>query len=144
MGLKDVFAPKISKSNMEHVKKLLKKATDCAALSNTTMLPSVFFPKYDELENTLSELVKYEKYRIFKGTLPSTNLKNVRENRKNDENAFIQRSYALARKKAEEAGTPEGKDKAFNEYFDEMDKYRGRMDEFNIQVLDDLKKISLA
>ena len=143
MGLKDVFAPKISKSNMEHVKKLLKKATDCAALSNTTMLPEVFFSKYGELEDSLKELVKYEKYRIFKGTLPSTNLKNVQENRKNDENAFIQRSYALAKKNAEKAGSEEEKAAVFGKYFDDMAKYRDHMDPFNIQVLDDLKKISL-
>ena len=143
MGFKDVFAPKISNSKMENVKKLLKDANDCASLSNTTVLPDVFFTKYDELERDLSELVKYEKYKIFKGTRPSTNLKNVKENRKNDENAFIQRSYSLARKNAEAADSEEKRAEIFKSYFDSIDKYRDRMDSFNIQVLNDLKKLSL-
>ena len=143
MGFKDFFAPKISEKNLEHVKKLLKKSTECASLSNTTCRPDIFFAKYDELENLLAELVAYEKYKIFKGTLPSTNLKNVKDNRKNDTNAFIQRSYSLARKKADAEKDKEKRNKIFTSYFADLEKYGTDIDEFNLQVIEDLKLMSI-
>ena len=143
MGFKDFFAPKISDKKMAEVKKLLQKSTECASLSNTTCRADIFFAKYDELESLLAELVQYEKYKIFKGTLPSTNLKNIQDNRKNDTNAFIQRSYSLARKKAEAEQDKEKRNKIFTEYFEDIKKHGTCIDEFNSQVLEDLKAMSI-
>ena len=144
MGIKDLFVKKkISKEEMNHVQKLLKKCNDCARIESTTMDIGEFYARYDEFENTLTDLIAYEKYKIFSNMLPSANLKYIRENRVNDENALIRRTYQAVKAQADSAKSVEEKNRLYEDYFSSFDVYRGKMDSFNIEQLEELKKMSI-
>lgn len=138
MGL---FSKKINKEQMADVKRLLKQSHDCARISATTLNIGEFYEKYDEFENCLTDLIKYEKYRIFSNMLPSSNLKYIRENRVNDENALIRRTFQAVKKKADKAKTQDERNKMYTQYFESFKPFIGKMDSFNITQLEDLKNM---
>lgn len=140
MGL---FSRTISESNLKKVKALLAECAECAQAANQCVKPEVFFEKYDALEAKLLELTKYEKYKIFHGNIPSKDLFRIQENRQNELNAMIQRSYLHAKELAERQTDAEKKREVLQNYFDHMDEFKDKMNKFNRKVVDDLRGIAL-
>ena len=140
MGL---FSRKISDSDMKKVKALLTECTEYAQGANTCVKPEVFFEKYDALEAKLLTLTKFEKYKIFRGNIPSKDLFRIQENRQNEINAMIQRSYLHAKELAGRQSDEAKKREIFQNYFDHMDGFKDKMNKFNRKVVDDLRAMTV-
>lgn len=93
-AITDLFSPKPSQYEMEHIQNLIQQAQDSANLVNTTVKPDIFFKRLNFLLDILLELMKYEKYKIFKRSLPSEDYKKVLGNLNATVNDFIDRSYS--------------------------------------------------
>ena len=117
MGL---FTPKISNWEKEHVQGLLKQAKESAKLVNTTVNPEVYFGRLHFLFDTLLEMQKYEKYKIFKGNGPSKDLKMLESTLGQSVDDFIMRSYSKRLEKANSLKTEKSKFNNMKKYADSM------------------------
>lgn len=140
MGL---FSRKIPQKKLDRVNTLLAESAACADAANKAVRPEVFFEQYDQLEAKLKELVEYEHYKIFRGSTPGRDLLRTQEQRQNEANAMIQRSYHHAKSKAEKAGEPPD-GALMRAYFDHMETFKPQMNKFNKKVIDDLRALTLA
>jgi len=140
MGL---FTRKISKKKLDTVNELLKESASFADAANKSVNPEVFFESYNMLEKKLAELINYEHYKIFRGNTPSRDLMRAQEQRQNEINAMIQRSYHHAKAKAEKTGQAMDGE-VMREYFEHMEEFKHEMNKFNRKVMDDLKEITLG
>ena len=117
MGL---LTPKISNWEKEHVANLLKQLKESAKLVNTTVKPDVYFGRLHFMFDTLLELQKYEKYKIFKGGLPSRDLQNLQNGLEKSVDDFIMRSYSKRLDKANSLKTENAKFNNMKKYADSM------------------------
>ncbi|MDL2237677.1 hypothetical protein LJC56_07615 [Christensenellaceae bacterium OttesenSCG-928-K19] len=139
--LSQLFSRQISEKDLAKVKSLLKESAEYAQAANAAVKPEVFFEKYDLLEARLTELIKYEKYKIFKGNLPSRDLTRIQEQRQNEVNAMIQRGYHNAKEKA--GRSPEKGAEIMADFFNHLELFKDKMNKFNRKVVDDLRVIAL-
>lgn len=81
--------------NIEQIKtkaaNLLLESEDLAAIINTTMDEKDFLESYERLIAIFEELIKYEKYNIFSGQSPSSNLKKFKNLKEKTTKAFYER-----------------------------------------------------
>lgn len=81
--------------NTEQIKtkaaNLLLESEDLAAIINTTMDEKDFFESYERLIAIFEELIKYEKYNIFSGQSPSSNLRKFKNLKEKSTKAFYER-----------------------------------------------------
>lgn len=88
MGL---FAPKMTKQEIEQATRLEQIYSDSIKLVDTTKKPDVFFSRLSLVFDTLLALQKYEKKHFFKGVTPSQRIKNLAEILEREVNQFIMR-----------------------------------------------------
>lgn len=136
MGL---FRKKITEEQTNTVKRLLKEANECSRIANEAVTARVFFENYHGLEQKLRELTDYEKYGVFKGTLPSQNLNRIESNFQNDLNLFIQRSYLHLKEKTEKMDEDEAR-RERGKYFRSLKEYESEFSTYNRNLLKDMEK----
>ena len=117
MGL---FTPKISRQQLESVKTLLKQAAESSNLVNSTVKPDVFFGRLGFLLDILLELQKYEKYKIFSGSSPSSDFKKLIQGLDKTVDAFINRSLNANKEKIEKLKTQSAKEKNYKNFVAEL------------------------
>lgn len=119
MGL---FTPKISSAQIQHVQLLLKQANESAKLVNTTVKPDVFFGRLNFLLDVLLEMQKYEKYKIFTGSLPSADYRKITGNLENTVNDFLNRAIANNKEKIASLKTDAARQKNYAKFVSDLKK----------------------
>lgn len=89
MGL---FTPKISAWQAAYVEQRLQQLQDTVRLINTTTKPDVFFKRLHFSMDILLDLQRYEKYKIFKGSLPSRDYAKIIANLEAIVDDFVSRA----------------------------------------------------
>ena len=97
MGL---FTPKISPSELSRVRTAMKQLQDSVNLINSTDNPEVFFKRLNFSLDLLLELRQYEKYKIFKSSLPSRDYLKIISNLEATVNDFIDRALLANERKS--------------------------------------------
>lgn len=139
MGL---FSRKVPDDKLAEAKRLLAAARSEAQAANTCTNPDAFFAHYDAFKDNLRKLRAYERYPIFKGNLPSRDLRRAEDNEHNEINAMIQRSYVSVRDKAAKMETVPERRELFDALFTALDAHAKRLGRLNRKVVADLKEIA--
>lgn len=136
------IAAGIRKQAREQAGQYLKIVHDCADLVNSTTNPDVFFPRYKLLLDNLGKMAGLECTGIFDGSnkLPSDDFLRIEAQFSEATNAFIDRSFAAAKSKADNLKTEKGKQNAMNRYFDNMKTYVEDMTGESVAHLYELEK----
>lgn len=113
---------------------MLRIASDCANLVNTTKNPRVFFERYNLLINKLENLSKLEKFNCFTGKSPSDNLREVLDKREFTINDFLNRYCEDVLNKIVNLKTISGKKKKVDNFFSSLKQYESYMTDNNIQT----------
>ncbi len=113
---------------------MLRIASDCANLVNTTKNPKVFFERYNLLINKLENLSKLEKFNCFAGKSPSNNLKEVLNKSELTINDFLNRYCEDTLNKICDLKTVSSKKKKVDNFFSSLKKYETFMTDNNIQT----------
>ncbi len=109
MGL---FKPKMSSSDWQQVKMMMKQSEDCAKLIDSTVNPDVFFERLNFMLDLTLTLQRYEKYKVFRGGTPSVLYNQMVTNLWEIVDGFITRAYNKQREKAAKLKTDNGKQKS--------------------------------
>lgn len=113
---------------------MLRIASDCANLVNTTKNPRVFFERYNLLINKLENLSKLEKFHCFVGKLPSNNLQEILNKREFTINDFLNRYCEDILIKISSLKTISSKKKKVDTFFNSLKQYELFMTDNNIQT----------
>lgn len=113
---------------------MLRIASDCANLVNTTKNPRVFFERYSLLIDKLENLSKLEKFNCFTGKLPSNNLKEILSKREFTINDFLNRYCEDVLNKIGNLKTISSKKKKVDNFFNSLKQYEVYMADNNIQT----------
>jgi hypothetical protein len=105
------FTPKISAHQLQQVEGLLKQAKESAHLVNTTVKPEVFFGRLNFLLDVLLELQKYERYKVFSGSLPSRDYNRLLCDLEKTVDSFISRAIMANNAKIASLKTPAAKER---------------------------------
>lgn len=89
MGL---FTPRISQTDLYHVQNAMKQLQESVNLVNTTTKPDIFFKRLHFSLDLLLDLRQYEKYKIFKSSVPSRDYQKIVGNLGAIVNDFIDRA----------------------------------------------------
>lgn len=114
------FKKKLSVYQLENINNLLKQVTESADLVNSTTKPDIFFKRLNLLLDRLMELAQYEKYRAFKGTLPTRQMQSILENLDKTVDAFITRAYETELEAAAKLKTDKGKEGRMSKFYERM------------------------
>lgn len=117
MGL---FAPKISRAQMNQVQILMKQISESVNLINTTAKPDVFFGRLNFTLDCLLELAKYEKYKVFKSGTPSSDYRKIVSNIEATVNSFIERAVASNKAKVASLKTEKAKERNYAKFIVSM------------------------
>ena len=112
---------------------MLRIATDCANLVNTTKKPDVFFIRYYLLLDKLKNLAKLEVFKCFRGTSPSENLTNTLNKKTLTINDFIDRFYNDTLFQISKLKTEKAKEKRIENFYNELSKYNDYMLPENVE-----------
>lgn len=116
----EILTPKISKAELKQFKSLLKQLNESEKIINSTIKPEVFFGRIGFTLDTLLELGKYEKYKIFKDKTPKNDYNKLLYNLEDTVNSFIDRSYKAQLEKVSKLKTKKAKDNNMDKYFENM------------------------
>ena len=94
-----LFTPKISPQQMQVVRSTMVQLQDSTKLINTTTKPDVFFKRLNFALDLLLLLQSFEKYKIFKGSNPTSDYNRILSNMDATVNDFIDRAYSLNQQK---------------------------------------------
>ena len=111
---------KLSAFQAQQVQSMLIQSQDCARLVDSTVKPDVFFERLHFLLDLNLELQKYEKYKFFKGNLPSDIYQQTISNLGEIVDNFITRAYARQQEKVSKLKTEKGKQKSMLKFIDEL------------------------
>ncbi|MEF9988540.1 MAG: hypothetical protein RR632_05510 [Christensenella sp.] len=137
------FRKKITEDEMKTVKYLLDKASKCSQKANYTGDVKEFIDSYDGLEDCLRELSKYERYGVFKGSMPSKDLARIENNFQNDFNLFIQRSWLYLKEQVKDMDTERVRG-AREKYFADLAAYEEQMNYYNKGLVKDMQEEELG
>lgn len=101
---------------VEQIQILLKQANESANLVNTTVKPDVFFGRIGFLLDVLLELQKYERYKVFTGSLPSDDYKKLLNNLEKTVDNFIDRAIWANKRKLDSLKTPAAKERNYSKF----------------------------
>lgn len=96
MGL---FTPKLPQHELQHIQAIMGQLQDSVKLVNTTTKPDVFFKRLNFTLDILLYLQSYERYKIFRSSLPSKDYQNIIRNLEAIVNDFIDRAVAANERK---------------------------------------------
>ena len=96
MGL---FTPKLPQGELQHIQTLMGQLQESVNLVNTTTKPDVFFKRLNFTLDILLYLQSYERYKIFRSSLPSKDYQNIIRNLEATVNDFIDRAVAANKRK---------------------------------------------
>lgn len=114
------FAPKINSYQVEQVQILLKQANESSKLVNTTIKPDVFFRRLGFLLDVLLEMQKYEKYKIFNGSLPSADYKKIINGLEKTVDAFVMRAIKANQEKVSSLKTQAAKERNYYNFLQSL------------------------
>lgn len=104
-----LFTPKISPQEMTYVRTTLNQLQDSVYLVNTTLKPDVFFKRLNFALDLLLYLQPYEKYKIFKSGLPSSDYARMISNLGATVDDFISRALSANQSKIASLKTEKAK-----------------------------------
>lgn len=106
---------------------MIKIATECANLVNTTKNPDVFFMRYNLLIDKLKNLSNLESFKCFNGTQPSQNLVDILQKKELTINDFINRFYDETQSQIDNLKTQQAKNKRIENFYQQLLKYNEYM-----------------
>ena len=106
MGL---FSPKISNFDKQRAQGYLKQIQESAKLVNTTVKPDIYFGRLNFLFDLFLRLQPYERYGIFRGGTPSSDLAKLQNGLEKSVDDFIMRSYEKQMEKVKVLKTEKAK-----------------------------------
>lgn len=122
-------------SDINRISYYLSMADMYAIKLNKTTNVYDFFTLYSNVENILVQYIQYEKYGIFKESLPSKDLKSIRKRKVIIEKAFIDRSFNYYKSKNELFGYFRDLYKNINKFSKNSAAYIDRLRSENIDLI---------
>ena len=121
------------------VQSSLKIIQDCVRLVNETLTPNVFFDRYDLLLEHATKIAEYEPFYSFVAPLPSEQLEVLIEKRPLATHDFIERYWNSVQLAISKLKTDKAKKNRLEKFFQTMDEYTNRMDDSNLEYLEQLR-----
>lgn len=115
-----LFTPKIPPKEMERVRSRLVQLQDSVHLLNTTTKPDVFFKRLNFTLDILLDLKSYEKYKIFKGSTPTSDYNKIICNMEPTVDDFVDRAIEANNRKLASLKTESAKKRNYEKFIDSM------------------------
>jgi len=121
---------------------LAKQFDETVHIIDTTVKPDIFFSRYEFLIKTLERIIENKRDMGINDTKSIELLEQIEkpENKEEQINDFIKRSHERLLSDMSSLKTDNGRINKAKKYFDEMNEYKDKMNNMNIDLLDSLNK----